>query len=207
MTLRLHHNLYCVAGLGADGRLLAFLNGLALILCVGTLFDAPSAAAQETTDRRLEYNVKAASIYAFARYVTWPESAFDNEKSPFVIGVLGSNPFGEALNRIAEKKTLDEHKIQVRQLSSPKEYSQCHIVFVTGSVEPAVETELFRLAAGKPVLLVGESPGFVERGGIINFYQSGNNVRFELNADKGAQSRLSLNAKLLSLGKKASATR
>jgi hypothetical protein len=67
-----------------------------------------------------------------------------------------------------------------------------------------LETRLFQRAAGQPILLVGESPGFAERGGIINFYQSGNNVRFELNPDRGIESRLSLNAKLLSLGTKAS---
>lgn len=169
--------------------------------------DSMSVIGQEIIDPRLEYNVKAASIYAFGRYVTWPDAAFENEKSPFVIGVLGANPFGDALQRIAEKKTVGEHKIVVRQLNSPKDCLQCHIVFVARSVEPTVEAELFRQAAGKPVLLVGESPGFAERGGIINFYPSGANVRFELNPEKGAANRLGLDAKLLSLGKKASATR
>lgn len=188
-------------------RVRALVRKLSLLCWALANVNGAALNAQEIIDPRLEYNVKAASIYAFGRYVTWPESAYENEKSPFVIGVLGTNPFGDALERIAAKKTLDEHKIVVRQLNGPKECLQCHIVFVVRGVDPSVEADLFRQAAGKPVLLVGESAGFVERGGIVNFYQSGSNVRFELNPDKSVECRLSLNAKLLSLGTKAAATR
>jgi len=160
--------------------------------------------AQEISDERLEYNVKAVSLYAFGRYVTWPESAFADPKQPFVIGVFGGNPFGDALDRIAAKKQLNGRTIVVRQLSAPEEVLQCHMVFISRTVTRETEAQLVQQSAGKPVLLVGESPGFAERGGIINFYQSGENVRFELNPDKGVEARLSLNAKLLSLGTKAS---
>ena len=71
---------------------------------------------------------------------------------------------------------------------------------------PDVEAKLLQDRGGKPVLLVGETPGFAERGGIINFYHSGANVRFELNPDKELESQLSLDAKLLSLGTKARRT-
>jgi hypothetical protein len=175
------------------------LSGLVLVPSGGI-----TASAQEMIDPRLEYNVKAVSLYAFGRYVTWPESVFSAADSQFVIGVLGGNPFGDALQRIAAKKTVNGHPIVVHQLTAPEESTGCHMVFVTRAVSRDVETKLFQLAAGQPILLVGESPGFADRGGIINFYQSGNNVRFELNPDRGIESRLSLNAKLLSLGTKAS---
>lgn len=165
------------------------------------------ALAQDVVLQQREYNVKAVSIYAFGRYVTWPESVFADATSPFVIGVLGGNPFGDALDRIAAKKTLVGRPIQVRQLAAPDEGAQCHIVFVTRTVAPDLETKLIQQASGKPVLLVGESPGFAQRGGIINFYQSGANVRFELNPDRGVECQLSLDAKLLSLGTKPEATK
>ena len=166
-----------------------------------------SAVAQEAIDPRLEYNVKAVSLYAFGRYVSWPENAFARTDSPFVIGIFGGNPFGDALDRIAAKKTLNGRPIAVRQISSAAESDGCHIVFVTRTVTKETEIELFAVAAGKPILLVGESPGFAQRGGIINFYYSGSNVRFELNPDKSVENRLNLNAKLLTLGTKASANR
>jgi YfiR/HmsC-like len=163
--------------------------------------------AQDMIDSRLEYNVKAVSLYAFGRYVTWPEAAFVSADSPFVIGLMGGNPFGDALDRIAAKKTLNGRAIQVRQITAPEEAISCHILFVSRTVAKEAETELFTHVAGKPVLMVGESPGFAGRGGIINFYHSGSNVRFELNPDKGVESQLSLNAKLLTLGTKATTAR
>jgi hypothetical protein len=175
--------------------------------CLLTLLLAGASVAQEVVDERLEYNVKAASIYAFGRYVTWPDSAFENEKSPFVIGVLGGNPFGDALDHIAEKKTIQERRIEVRLLESPEQCAGCHIVFVTRAVPKASEAEVFKYSLRKPVLLVGETNGFAERGGIINFYQSGNNVRFELNPEIAEEAKLNLNAKLLSLGTKAATRR
>jgi hypothetical protein len=164
---------------------------------------AAPAVAQSVMGGQREYNVKAVSLYAFGRYVTWPDSAFASNTAPFVIGVLGGNPFGEALEQIAAKKQLNGRAIEVRQIAAPAEALACQIVFVTRVISPEAEKQLLDLARGRPVLLVGESPGFNDRGGIINFYVSGANVRFELNPERGAMSQLSLNAKLLSLGTKA----
>jgi hypothetical protein len=158
------------------------------------------AVGQELVDPRLEYNVKAASIYALGRYVTWPNSAFSKPDDPFVIGVFASNPFGDVLQQIAEKKTLNDRKIEVRMINSPQEALKCHVLFVPRTAASERVTELLKVAGNHPVLLVGESEGFAERGGIVNFYVSGSNVRFEINAEQGAKAGLSLNAKLLSLG-------
>jgi YfiR/HmsC-like len=161
-----------------------------------------AASGQEVVDIRKEYNVKAVTLYAFGRYVTWPESSFETPDSPFVIGVVGENPFGDALDQIAAKKTVGKRPILVRMLTSPSDYARCHILFVPGAVSHEAEAKLFQQVAGKPILLVGESNGFAERGGIINFYQSGANIRFELNPDKASEAQLSFDAKLLSLGTK-----
>ena len=120
-----------------------------------------------------------------------------------MIGTFGENPFGDALERIAKQKTLIGRRIEVRQISDPAQCGQCQILFVPRSISGAAEAELFKAVAGKPVLLVGESPGFAERGGVINFYYSGSNVRFELNPENGTANQLSLNAKLLTLGSRA----
>jgi hypothetical protein len=163
---------------------------------------ATVASAQDVVTQR-EYNVKAVSLYAFGRYVTWPATVFASESSPLVIGVIGGNPFGDALDRIAAKKTLNGRPIVVKQLGAPEEILGCHIVFVTRTVAPEVEAKLFQATDKKPVLLVGETPGFANRGGVVNFYQSGPNIRFELNPERGLACNLSLDAKLLSLGTKA----
>jgi hypothetical protein len=185
----------------AVGSVVRWRVWLAIVVLLGITREA--ARAQEMVDPRLEYNVKAVSLYAFGRYVTWPESAFAGAESPFVIGTMGGNPFGDALQRIAQKKKLNGRPIEVRQIKSSEESGDCHILFVTRSVSGDDEKRLFEFAAGKPVLLVGESPGFASRGGVINFYHSGGTVRFELNPDRSLENQLSLNAKLLTLGTRA----
>lgn len=174
-----------------------------MIACIALVLVAMPAVAQSVIGGQREYNVKAVSLYAIGRYVTWPESTFASDRAPFVIGVLGGNPFGEALEQIAAKKQLNGRAIEVRQLGLPAEALACQIVFVTRSISPEVEKQLLDLARGQPVLLVGESSGFNDRGGIINFYISGANIRFEVSPERSALSQLSLNAKLLSLSTKA----
>jgi hypothetical protein len=179
------------------------------VRCLSTLlafalacFHGQALLGQEVVDARKEYNVKAVTLYAFGRYVTWPNSAFEKPDSPFIIGLLGENPFGDALDQIAAKKTIAGRPMIVRQFTKPAECANCHILFVTGTVPAETEAKLFQVVAGKSVLLVGESAGFAERGGIVNFYESGANVRFELNPDKANEAQLSFDAKLLSLGTK-----
>jgi hypothetical protein len=182
---------------------LTWSRGTVALLAALAVMSRLTLHAQDSGTSQREYNVKAVSLYAFGRYVTWPDSAYESADSPVVIGVLGGNPFGDALDQIAAKKTLNGRPIAIRQLTSPDEVAACHIVFVSKTVPSDAESKVVQAASGKPVLLVGESPGFAQRGGIINFYQSGPNVRFELNPERGQASHLSLSAKLLSLGAKA----
>jgi hypothetical protein len=174
----------------------------ALLALTVTTLHGTALFGQEIVDARKEYNVKAVTLYAFGRYVTWPASTFQKPDSPFVIGVLGDNPFGDALEQIAAKKTIAGRPIVIRPISTPNDSLQCHILFVTAAVSPEIEAKIFKQVAGKPVLLVGESKGFADRGGIVNFYESGTTVRFELNPDKANEAQLSFDAKLLSLGTK-----
>ncbi|NOY42624.1 MAG: YfiR family protein [Planctomycetes bacterium] len=162
------------------------------------------ANAQSTIDPRREYNVKAVTLYAIGRYVNWPESVFPNEKSPFVIGIFGLNPFGNTLDRIAKKKTIHGRAIVVHQFATMEDYEPCQILFVTRSTPPNDEAQLLENLEGRPILFVGESSGFATRGGTINFFVDGNNVRFELNADQALQSQLVLNAKMHNLGTRVS---
>jgi len=190
-------------------RRTGFGRGLVVaVILLGMLPLLEPVSAQNTIDTHREYNVKAVTLYAIGRYVKWPESSFSNEQSPFVIGILGPNPFGNTLQRIAEKKTIHGRAILVNEFATIKDYaSPCHILFVTRSTPPADEEELLEKTQGLPVLLVGESVGFGIRGGVINFYVDGNHVRFELNADQALRSQLVLNAKMHNLGTRVSSTR
>ncbi len=177
------------------------------LVSLGILASSKPASAQTVIDSRREYNVKAVTLYAIGRYVRWPESVFPDEQSPFVIGIFGSNPFGNTLQRIAQKKTIHGRPILVKEYATLEDCaSPCHILFVTRSVPPDQEAQLLERLQGASVLLVGESSGFANRGGTINFYLDGNHVRFELNPDQALQASLVLNAKMHSLGTRVAST-
>jgi hypothetical protein len=161
---------------------------------------ASAANSQDPIDVRREYNVKAAMLYGFGRYITWPEAAFENDTSPFVIGVLGDYPFGDALDRIAARKTIQGRRIQIRRLKATDACPDCQILFVTRTISSEVELAAIRKCSNEYVLLVGESPDFARRGGIINFFLHGDTVRFEFNTEIAQKKQLALNAKLYSLG-------
>ena len=149
-----------------------------------------------------EYTMKAVFLYSFGRYVQWPEKAFANASDPFVIGILGEDPFGGALDEIAAKKTIQARQIVVLRFASLEDYRQpSHILFVSRSLTNDQQAALLARNAGQPVFVVGETPGYAERGANANFFIDGDRVRFELNVDIARQAQLRMDAKLLSLGK------
>jgi hypothetical protein len=180
----------------------ASLVVVAAIAC-GALSPAASCHAQTAADAAAnpEYNVKAAFLYSFGRYVEWPADAFSDAGGAFVIGVLGSDPFGGALERIAATKKIQERTIVVRRLKSLDDYKPpCHILFVPRTVPPEQQTAAIQKVQGTPVLVVGESAGFARAGATVNFYLDQETIRFEINVAAAKAQRLTINAKLLSLG-------
>ena len=93
-----------------------------------------SLAQQPEIDQRHAYNVKAAFLYSFGRYVDWPESSFDQTGGNFTIGVVGQNPFAGALERIASTKTVHGRTITVQYFDTIEDYRPCQILFFPSSV-------------------------------------------------------------------------
>lgn len=159
------------------------------------------AQSDDVSDLNREYAIKAAYLYQFGRYVQWPSESFATPQSPLVIGLLGPDPFGGILNEIARTKRLEGRPIVVRQFATMADYTPCHIMFVSAAVPADQKTAAIQQAQGKPILLVGEEPGFAERGGTINFFMEENRIRFEINTEVARQDQLKISSKLLSLAR------
>ena len=174
-----------------------------VLMCLWYSPAGPARAQQaETETHHNESTIKAVFLYSFGRYTKWPENTFKNASEPFVIGIVGEDSFGGELDELASKKTIHERKIVVRRFATPDEYKQpCHILFVSHSIPVDQQTALIKKTQGTAMLVVGETPGFVENGGGANFFTDGDRIRFEINVESARRSQLRMDAVLLNLGK------
>ena len=153
---------------------------------------APGLRAQSGLQR--EYEIKAAYLYNFIKYVDWPSYG-----DTITIGVLGGNPFGTALAPL-NGKTVKGRRLVIRDLDSLRDAQKCQIIFVSSSEKSRLQ-EIFENLKSARVLTVGETQGFANGGGMINFVEENNKVRFEINADAARRTGLNISSELLKLAK------
>jgi hypothetical protein len=159
---------------------------LALVLAMPVAIPAQAAN---------EYEVKAAFLFNFTRFVDWPPSS---GSGPFCIGIAGADPFGGALEEFVKGRSAGGHAIAVKHFKPGEESGACEIIFISGEDARKVRAALGRLQhAG--VLTVGEGPGFCHSGGVIAFQVENNKIKLEINPDAAQRARLQISSKLLSL--------
>jgi YfiR/HmsC-like len=145
-----------------------------------------------------EYEVKAAFLYNFAKFVEWPPGSFDGPAAPLRMCVLGSDPAFLALQQVVEGKKLNGRELHVDRLSDSEPAKNCRLLFV--GVSKATEiTKILRDGVGPGVLTVGEMEGFAQAGGIINLVLRQNHIAFEINVSAANRAGLRISSKLLSL--------
>jgi hypothetical protein len=135
--------------------------------------------------------VKAAFLPRFARYVTWPAAAMPRGGEPFVLCVIGGDPFGSMLDDAARSQLVDGRRVAVRRMSSLAGVDGCQIAFL-GSSQFAGQM------GSRPVLTVTDAASTNQRG-IIHFVISGGRVRFFIDQAKAAQRGIGISSRLLAL--------
>lgn len=171
---------------------------VACLVCFGLMTAVPSHAQNTDSSDSSEYLIKAGFTYNFAKLMEWPSGAFAQPDSPIVIGVLGTDPFNGTLDQVLKGKQANGRAFEVKHLKWGADLKGCNILFVSDS-ETAHLDELFHNIKGLPILTIGDTPGFAQRGGIINFVVEDNRVRFEINADAAKQANINISSRLLSL--------
>jgi hypothetical protein len=158
-----------------------------------------SAAAEEATSPEApsEYEVKAAFIYNFARFVDWPVRP--GAPTGLALCVVGKDPFGRALDAL-EGKAVGDRKLQIRRVSDPESLAGCDMVFISASEQHRLAA-ILRALRSSPALTIGDTRGFAEQGVMINFYLEGDRVRFEVNPDSATGAGVKISSKLLRLGR------
>jgi hypothetical protein len=177
-----------------ENRARAYLLCLALVLsaaaCPPALADFPAAE---------EYKIKAAFLFNFTKFVEWPDHALRDASAPFVLAVLGDDPFGDALDSL-KGKTVQGRPLVIRRATSLEDLGRFHMLFVA-SAERSRLASVLPAAEAMHALTVGDSPGFRSQGGMIQLVRDGDRVAFEINLDASRRAGLKISSKLLALAK------
>lgn len=166
-------------------------GALLALLCVAGSGVRPAAAG---ADR--EHTLKAGFLVNFSQFTTWPTHAFATGDGPFVIGVVGPDPFGAALEAVFELVRVGGRRVEVRRLTTGDEIRRCHLLFV-GEMNPREQKRMVDLAGMAPVLTVGEGRGFLDAGGMVAFRIENNRVKFDVNTVAARRAGLALSSEML----------
>lgn len=171
---------------------------VAKIIFLAALLGTTGRALRAQSPQPSEYQVKAAYLYNFAKFVEWPSSGEDKH---IVIGILGQNPFGAVLENTVKNKSVNGHKLEVKTVTSIAELRNCQIAFISRSEKRRLR-EIRDGLKGANVLTVGDGiEGFIEAGGIINFAIEEDQVRFDINDYNAKMAGLQISSKLLDLAR------
>jgi hypothetical protein len=173
-----------------------FIPRLGRTVIFAAAFAASAGSASAQAGQAGEYDLKAAFLLNFAKYVEWPASA---TRTSFVVGVVGADPFGGALEKI-EGKPVRGLTVAVKKFKTVAAVADCDLLFVPIG-ESTKLSEILAGVRGKNVLLVGESSGFATGGGGVNFVVEDKKLRFEINQDAAADAGLKISSQLLKLAR------
>ncbi|MGH6960563.1 MAG: YfiR family protein, partial [Dongiaceae bacterium] len=154
----------------AAGRLLGGLAALALLAV-----PAMPAPAQEAN----EYLVKAAFVYNFAKFTTWPAGAFADPAAPVSLCVVGKHDFGEAFDSV-QGKSVGGRSVVVKYLNKLSNKDDCQVVYIAGSEESRLP-RLVTASKSLHALTISEIEGFIDSGGMIRLMRDNNRIGFEIN--------------------------
>ena len=170
----------------------------AALICL--LIALPHASAFAQKKGTGEYELKAAFLFNFVKFVKWPSHAFSDETSPLAIGILGNDPFAGALDRTVRGETVGGRIVKVRRSGRVEELRDCQIVFVSRAERTNVG-DILAAMHGSAVLTIGETEQFSRQGGVISLLMNRGHVGFEINVAAGRRAGLEISSKLLKLGR------
>jgi len=152
---------------------------------------APSRAAAPR-----EYQVKAVFLYNFSRFVEWPDTAFADPKSPFVVGVFGFDPFGPDLDEAVRGESVRGRPLVVRRVRNAAEAADCQILFIHHSERDRL-SEVLAAVDKRSILTVSDMDGAANLGVMIRFFTQSGRIRMRINPDAARAAQLTISSNLL----------
>jgi hypothetical protein len=164
-----------------------FLSALGL-----SVFIRSACGAEAPT----EYQVKAVFLFNFSHFVEWPPQSFTTPSEPFVIGILGNDPFGARLDEAIRGEQINQHPLLVRRFHNVADIGGCQILYIDRS-ETAQLGRILEALGHRNTLTVSDLEGASQRGVMIQFATENNRIRLRINVDAARSAGLTLSSKLL----------
>jgi len=189
-----------------------------IFLALALLSMAIVVKAQDDSTVNREYQIKAAFLYNFLKFVDWPKEKLADSNEPVSIGIIGKDPFGNAFAPVKDKENKGR-KVTIKRFKTFEELKKsgekdkslldremealrkCHLLFISSS-EKEMLKEIIDAVKDHSILTVADTQGFLESGGIINFIMEEQKVRFEINVTNARQAKLQIRSQLLRLAKR-----
>jgi hypothetical protein len=179
----------------ANGPLRRNLRPLAILLAICLVLGRHGDGQPSDPS---EYEVKAVMLYNFAMFVEWPAAESPSARTPLVVGVLGRDPFGAALDAITRGRNSPQMRVVVRRFGDLSHLDSCHILFISGSEKGSLP-EVLAAVGRRSVLTVSDMEAFARAGGIIGFVLQAGKIRFEINHEAARRANLTVSSRLLQL--------
>lgn len=153
------------------------------------------ALENDNKETNLEDNIKAVFIYNFTKYIQWPNS--DTSRT-FEIAIIGDSNIIIPLKEIAEKKLVDNRKIEIKHCQDIQDINMCHILFISASENKRLH-EILQKVKNRNILTISDCNGFAEEGVAINFVIIEGKVKFEISSGAINNAGLKVSSQLLKL--------
>jgi hypothetical protein len=176
----------------------------AVALLVASYFPFP-VPARPAAQAPTEFQVKAAYLYNFLKFVEWPEDAAPDAHGKWVIGFFGESPIDGELTHLVEGKNVLGHELLVKKFQVADDLRACNILFISGSERRRLPTILAALR-GSSVLTVADMDNFIGSGGMVQFVVEDARVRVAIDVGATSRARLKVSSKLLALAQTVTGT-
>ena len=153
---------------------------------------------QSQTTPLPEYKIKAVFLFNFTQFVVWPDNVFSHSNDPFVIGILGKDPFGNYINEVVAGEKMGSHPLIIAHYQNINEINNCQMLFISINNDAVIPAGLSTLS-NRSILTVSDAPGFAQSGGIIGFVTTNNKIKLQININKAKAAGLNISSKLLSV--------
>jgi hypothetical protein len=155
-----------------------------------------SAHGLHAADAPTENQVQAVFLFNFSRFVEWPAQAFAAPNDPFVIGIVGSDPFGARLDEAVHNEQINGHPLTVRRYRSVSDVDNCQILFIDRS-EIGHLGQILAALDHRSTLTVSQADGAAQRGVMIQFATENSRIRLRINVESARAAGLTISSKLL----------